>query len=106
MTCRVVKKGDAAYDVYIGRPAAGQPWGYGNPFEIGRDGRRAEVIWKHGQWLRTGETFGCAAATEERRQWVLDHLADLKGKVLACWCRPLACHGDTLLDLLKERGIE
>jgi hypothetical protein len=27
---------------------------------------------------------------------------DLKGKVLGCWCKPMPCHGDILLQLLKE----
>ena len=30
-----------SYDVYIGRPSK-----YGNPFEIGKDGNRTEVIKK------------------------------------------------------------
>jgi hypothetical protein len=34
---------------------------------------------------------------------------ELHGKVLVCWCKPLACHGDTLaeiadMDLTKEIG--
>lgn len=98
---RVVKKGEAGYDEYIGRPS---PWG--NPFQIGRDGSRAAVIDKYRRWLETGKTFDCPAATKERRQWILDHLTDLKGKTLACWCAPLSCHGEVLLDLLIQHGIE
>lgn len=49
--CRVLDKrvdGVPAVAVYIGR---GSKWG--NPFVIGRDGDRAEVITKYERWLRT-----------------------------------------------------
>ena len=38
----------AKYDVYIGRPS---PWG--NPFEIGKDGNRQEVVEKYATWIFT-----------------------------------------------------
>ena len=63
------------------------PWG--NPFIIGKDGTRREVIAKfHDQfWARihAGEVN-------------LDQLASLHGKNLACHCAPLACHGDVLAE--------
>ena len=34
------------YDVYVGRPG---PWG--NPWHVGRDGTRQEVIVRHREWL-------------------------------------------------------
>jgi hypothetical protein len=64
---------------YIGRPSK-----WGNPFEIGRDGDRAEVIEKFRGYA---EKF-----TEEE-------LTQLRGKDLVCWCAPNACHGDILLEL-------
>jgi hypothetical protein len=33
-------------------------------------------------------------------------LKELKGKVLGCWCSPLPCHGDTLIELLKSNEEE
>ena len=36
----------ARYDVYIGRPSQ-----WGNPFQIGRDGTRAQVIARYERWL-------------------------------------------------------
>lgn len=86
----------APFDVYIGRPAAGKDWGYGNPFEIDIHGTREEVIAKFDCWLGTGESHGVANATGPRRQWILAHLAELKEKTLGCWCSPLACHGHVL----------
>lgn len=46
--CRVLNKRTDAYDgaVYIGRRSK-----WGNPFVIGRDGTRAEVIAKYAVWL-------------------------------------------------------
>ena len=35
---------------------------------------------------------------------LLDRLGELEGKTLGCWCKPdQACHGDILIELLKER---
>ena len=38
------------YDVYIGRPSK-----WGNPYEIGVDGSRKEVIEKYKAWIVTQE---------------------------------------------------
>lgn len=72
------------YQVYIGRPSK-----WGNPFEIGRDGTREEVIEKYRQWIQT-------------QPQLLAVLAELKGKVLGCWCAPKACHGDVLVELANK----
>lgn len=85
---RVVKKGEAAYDTYIGR---GSPWG--NPFVIGLHGTRREVIARYEQWIRG-------------QPQLLARLPELKGKTLGCFCAPLPCHGEVLIRLLKEQGIE
>lgn len=85
---RVVKKGAAAYDVYIGR---GSCWG--NPFVIGIHGDRAEVIERYEEWIR-------------RQPHLMARLPELKGKTLACFCAPLRCHGEVLLKLLAEEGVE
>ena len=68
--------------VYIGRPG---PWG--NPFVIGRDGSREEVIAKYRNWLKDQIRFGHIAEHS---------IAELYGKDLVCWCSPQACHGDVL----------
>lgn len=34
-------------------------------------------------------------------------LDELEGKVLGCWCKPERCHGDVLMELLREKkGIK
>lgn len=73
------------YDVYIGRPSY-----WGNPFVIGKDGTREQVIAKYEVWLR-------------KQPKLMAVLIELKGKTLGCWCRPHACHGDVLLRLANER---
>ena len=70
-----------SYDVYIGRPSK-----WGNPFVIGKDGTRSEVIAAYEEWLLSKPELVAA-------------LPELKGKTLACWCAPLPCHGDVLLRL-------
>ena len=80
----VVNRRDEPYDVYIGRPTR-----WGNPFQIGRDGTRAEVIAKYEVWLHT-------------QDHLMSSLLELKGKALGCWCKPEACHGDVLARLADE----
>lgn len=71
-------------DVYIGRPSK-----WGNPFSVGKDGTREEVIGKYREWVVT-------------QPHLMDSLESLRGKVLGCWCKPLACHGDVLVELLRK----
>ena len=86
---RIVKIGDAAYDINIGRPHK-----FGNPFVIGVHGTRSEVITMYDEWIRQQPELMAA-------------LPELKGKVLGCHCAPQKrCHGSILLKLLVEEGIE
>ena len=75
-----------AYDVYIGRPSK-----WGNPFAIGEDGTRAEVIEKYRAWI-------------VQQPHLMAALHELKGKRLGCWCAPRACHGDVLAELADAIG--
>ena len=81
---KVVHCKRARYDVYIGRPGE-----WGNPFQIGRDGTRAQVIARYERWLAT-------------RPELLAALPELAGKTLGCWCAPRACHGEVLARLAAE----
>jgi hypothetical protein len=78
--------GDA---VYVGRanPQRGlAESAFANPYRVGQDGTRAEVIQKYRDWL-----LG--------RQELLERLSDLRGRRLACWCWPEACHAGVLAEL-------
>lgn len=73
--------------VFIGR---GSKWG--NPFIIGQDGTRAQVIAKFRAWLDSKPELIEAAKRE------------LPGKSLRCFCSPLPCHGDILLEIANTKG--
>jgi hypothetical protein len=78
---------DSDIYAYVGRTnkwRAVSKWG--NPFRIGADGNRIEVVAKHRVWLLT-------------QPQLLADLVELKGKILGCWCEwPLSCHGRTLAE--------
>jgi hypothetical protein len=63
---------------------------WGNPFIIGKDGTRENVIRlfsKYAIWRLT-----------QQPKW----LHPLKHKNLKCCCAPLPCHGDILMMMLKD----
>ena len=62
---------------------------WANPFKIGRDGTRAEVISKYCDHLLSAPELMAA-------------LPELRGKDLACWCSPEPCHGEVLLELANS----
>lgn len=98
----VVNIRTSTHTLYIGRPKTGKPWGFGNPFIVGRDGTHDDCVDKFSRWLGTGNNNGNPDATNERRQWILYHIPDLEGHQLGCFCKPNACHGDTLVAILNE----
>lgn len=67
--------------VYIGR---GSKWG--NPYRIGEDGSRDEVIALYREHISNS--------------FLRFSLHELYGKKLVCFCKPKACHGDVLVDLI------
>jgi hypothetical protein len=60
---------------------------WGNPFVIGLDGTRTEVLKKYEKWIQS-------------QPELLVALPELKGYHLLCHCAPLRCHGDILLRLV------
>lgn len=79
------------FDVYIGRPSK-----WGNPFSH-KEGTKAqfrvatreEAIQKFVEWIAQQDDL-------------LADVHELKGKVLGCWCKPQACHGDVLAELAES----
>lgn len=84
---RVVNIRKQKYDVYIGRPGP-----YGNPFQIGRDGDRKQVLQKYKEWFYK--------KLNDKKFY--DKILLLKGKTLGCWCKPLECHGDIIAEYLNN----
>lgn len=77
-----------SYNIYIGRPSK-----WGNPFQIGKDGTREEVIEKFRNWIITQPNL-------------LKDLHEIKGKTLGCWCKPKVCHGDILVELIETSNLK
>lgn len=62
-----------------------------NPFKIGKDGTREEVLRKY-------ESYIINRLNNDPE--LCQQFLQLKGKTLGCWCHPDPCHGDVLLRLL------
>ncbi|MBP0942624.1 DUF4326 domain-containing protein [Pseudomonas alliivorans] len=78
-----------SYDIYIGR---GTLWG--NPYQIGAEGTRDEVIAKYAydferRFVKLPEQFDA-------------NIEKLRGKTLGCHCKPAACHGDVIAHYLNS----
>ena len=86
-------------DVYIGRNHHLKDRHYGNPFVIGKDGNREEVIEKFREWLEGSRIL---YGEQNRRKFILSNLPNLKGKRLGCFCAPRACHGDVLAEMADK----
>lgn len=85
MKTKIVHCQREKYDIYIGRPSR-----WGNPYSIGVDGSRKEVIKKYKKWILNYPSL-------------LNDLEALRGKILGCWCSPKPCHGDVLIELLERK---
>ena len=65
---------------------------FGNPFP--------EWKWGREECIKKFESYFWNRI-ERDPTWKADVLK-LKGKVLGCWCKPLACHGDIYADYLNS----
>ena len=77
--------------VYIGRRMKRGGWDlpeskWHSPFHIDKGLTRDEAIDKYREYLFSSG--------------LIDDIDELRGKTLACWCAPLRCHGDLLVELL------
>ena len=88
-----------------------RPGHWGNPFRVGVDGTAAECVADYVELL-CGPADAVilvdgVSIVEQRayRAWVLSHIDELRGRDLACWCRPgQPCHADVLLRLANASG--
>jgi hypothetical protein len=81
--------------VYIGRanPKRRLPASkWGNPFVVGRDGTRDDVVEKYRKYLLASPDLLAA-------------LPELVGKDLVCWCAPKRCHGDVLKVMVERFAL-
>lgn len=96
--------------VSVGRPSL-----FGNPFPLHPYGR-TEAVRLHTEWITSGKLpddegwMNQAKVMEEKRSTVLKAMPFLRGKNLACWCKPPTpyqvdedcCHRAILLKLANK----
>jgi hypothetical protein len=76
---------DEEKDVYIGR---GSKWG--NPFVIGKDGDRNQVIEMYKKYFDSNDELK-------------KDIEELRNKNLVCYCSPKKCHGEVLIEEIMKR---
>jgi len=74
----------------ISTSAEVQKWG--NPFIIGKDADQNEVIRKYRERFENLRAEGSITDRD---------LIRLRGGRLGCYCSPLACHGDVLVEAIE-----
>jgi len=86
--------------VFIGRGSI-----FGNPFVIGRDGDRDQVIEKYRRYLWIDFQRNGDPSKFIRQLAIKAKLMDI---ILECFCAPKRCHGDVIVSAvnwLKEGGV-
>ena len=72
---------------------------------------------RHSKWHNPFKLNSKSSYAHDNRQEVIDkyrdkilndpellsQLEELRGKVLGCWCKPLGCHGDVLVELVEAQ---
>lgn len=81
-------------DVYIGRRCKMGGWNleespWANPYGATPYRTREDVIELYRQYIMN-------------KPDLLARVGELKGKTLGCWCKPLGCHGDVLVELAEK----
>jgi hypothetical protein len=87
--CKVLNAKHVGKQSTPDRVNVGRPSEWGNPFKLGRDGTRADVIAKYRAWIVQQPALMAA-------------LPELRGRNLVCWCAPKPCHADVLLELANR----
>ena len=89
MTTKVVNiKTGAYFDVFIGR---GRDSILGNPFKIGIDGNRQQVIEKFRVYFHERIAHDMLFKAK---------VLSLKDMIVGCYCKPEPCHGDVYVEYL------
>lgn len=84
-------------DVYIGR---GSP--LGNPFPISKEATRTQVIEQYKVWLAKKIREGSPEIIRALDSIARSHVngSDVR---LVCFCKPQACHGDHIRELIMNK---
>lgn len=99
MVVRILNRSDGGSGVYVGRPSR-----FGNPYRVGEDGTREQVIALYREYF---------AAKSEFDSRFREALEALYAKVrrhgelnLVCWCAPKPCHAEVIAEWIVRRGKE
>jgi len=88
--------------IYVGRPT-----GFGNPFKVGMDGTAQRCVDLYGYLLAGNLCLSSKATVDDQKaalKFVAEHLEELRGHDLACWCRlGKPCHRDILLKVANAK---
>jgi hypothetical protein len=98
----VIIKNGRVYDgpgEYVGRPSL-----LGNPFEIGKDGTRDEVIVKYDHWFT--KQLQSSVQLQEKMIQLSNQLEKERSLTLVCWCAPRNCHAEIIKKTLLELAYE
>jgi len=104
-TTLVNQRNTDEFDIDIGRADSGEShllntdpgelgW-LGNPYRMSDGYDREEAVAEY------REAFRDRLEDDEFREAV----EDLRGKTLACWCSPRACHGDVIVEYIREGDV-
>lgn len=97
-----------------GAVVVARPTKWGNPFVVGTHGDAEACVTRYRRLLgadwggsfidmltQPAPAYAIQAAAADH---VRDHLPELRGRDLCCWCPPGSpCHGDVLLEMANRR---
>lgn len=92
-----------------GAVSVARPGKWGNPFVVGRDGGTKECVRLYVLLLGGYVNLSAEAGVREQNatlDHVKEHIGELRGKDLACWC-PLGtkfCHAEVLLRMANAKN--
>lgn len=72
-----------------------------NPFQIGKDGTREEVVEKFRRYLWKHCQQGDKSEVYRELQAIAQRVKQGEKVELCCWCKPLSCHGDVVKRCLE-----
>jgi hypothetical protein len=84
------------YDIYIGRENKSiceSASRFANPFHITPSRNRTQTIEQYRLWFYRVLEKSCTFR---------EQVEALRGKRLGCWCKPLPCHGDVIIEYLQS----
>lgn len=88
---KVVNLYKEQYDIYIGRSGKGKSSIWGNPYSAKEHG--------HDKCISLFKDYIYKKLVSDKI--LQEELSKLKGMKLGCFCKPKACHGDVLIEMME-----